>query len=92
MKPVALFFVGAAVLMLAGCDPVGPPQPGPDATCPAPDYLALVGQPQSAAAGISYGGDMRIIRPGMAVTMDYNPSRLNVEIGADGRIGRIFCG
>lgn len=89
MKPVALFFGGATALMLAGCDPV---EPGPDPTCPPFDFHALVGQLQSAAEGISYGGEMRIIRPGMAVTMDYSPSRLNVEIGADGRIARIFCG
>ncbi|HHC29057.1 MAG TPA: hypothetical protein ENK80_00590 [Rhodobacterales bacterium] len=89
MKPVAMFLWGAAALMLAGCDPV---EPGPDPTCPPPDFHALVGQPQSAAEGIFYGGEMRIIRPGMAVTLDYSPSRMNVEIGADGQIVRIFCG
>lgn len=35
---------------------------------------------------------IRVIEPGAAVTMDYVPSRLNVEIGADGRIKSIRCG
>ena len=35
---------------------------------------------------------IRTIRPGDAVTMDYSPYRLNVELGADGRIKRFRCG
>ena len=35
---------------------------------------------------------IRTIKPGDAVTMDFRPDRLNVEIGEDGRIQRIRCG
>jgi hypothetical protein len=35
---------------------------------------------------------IRYIAPGDAVTMDYSPSRLNVELGEDGRIKRFRCG
>ena len=35
---------------------------------------------------------VRVIRPGMAVTMDYRADRLNIEIDDDGRIVRISCG
>lgn len=35
---------------------------------------------------------IRVIQPGTAVTMDYAPNRLNVEVGADGRIKSIRCG
>lgn len=35
---------------------------------------------------------VRVIQPGTAVTMDYVPNRLNVEIGTDGRIKSIRCG
>ncbi len=76
---------------LAGCFPSG----GPFAyagSCPAGDLSALVGQSESMAAGITYAGPKRVIRPGMAVTMDYNPERLNIEISADGRIARLTCG
>ena len=35
---------------------------------------------------------VRYIAPGDAVTMDFSPSRLNVELGADGRIKLFRCG
>lgn len=35
---------------------------------------------------------IRTIRPGDAVTMDFRPDRLNVEIGPDGRIKLFRCG
>lgn len=35
---------------------------------------------------------VRYISPGDAVTMDYAPSRLNVELDAEGRIVRLRCG
>ena len=35
---------------------------------------------------------IRYIAPGDAVTMDFSPSRLNVELGEDGRIMRFRCG
>ena len=35
---------------------------------------------------------VRVIRPGMAVTMDYRPGRLNIELDEAGRIVRFRCG
>ena len=35
---------------------------------------------------------IRAINPGDAVTMDFRPDRLNIEIGEDGRIKRLRCG
>jgi hypothetical protein len=35
---------------------------------------------------------IRYIAPGDAVTLDFSPSRLNVELGKDGRIMRFRCG
>ena len=35
---------------------------------------------------------IRTIHPGDAVTMDFVPYRLNIELGADGRIKRFHCG
>jgi len=37
-------------------------------------------------------GRIRTIRPGDAVTMDFRPERLNIEIGGSGRIERFRCG
>lgn len=68
-------------------------RPGAQAgACPAPELSELVGQMERAAEGVSYDGTMRIIRPGMMVTMDHDPARLNFEIGEDGRITRVYCG
>lgn len=35
---------------------------------------------------------IRTINPGDAVTMDFRPDRLNVEVGDDDRIKRLRCG
>jgi hypothetical protein len=35
---------------------------------------------------------IRTINPGDAVTMDFAPARLNLELGVDGRIKRFRCG
>ena len=35
---------------------------------------------------------IRYIAPGDAVTLDFSPSRLNVDLGEDGRIMRFRCG
>jgi hypothetical protein len=37
-------------------------------------------------------GDVRVIKPGQAVTMDYRADRLNVEVDARNAIARITCG
>ena len=35
---------------------------------------------------------VRVIRPGMAVTMDYRAGRLNIEVDKAGRIVKVHCG
>lgn len=37
-------------------------------------------------------GDVRVIKPGQPVTMDYRQDRLNVEVDDHGAIVRINCG
>ena len=39
-----------------------------------------------------FSNTVRIIRPGMAVTMDYAPQRLNIEVNAAEIITRVHCG
>lgn len=76
--------------LLAGCEPV---DPGVGPVCAAAELQGLVGQPEALAHTLENpSGAIRIIRPGQAVTMDYSPSRLNVEIGADGRVASVHCG
>ena len=66
-------------------------------TCDAKAASAYVGQmiseqvaEQAKAAAGARG--VRIIRPGMAVTMDYRAGRLNLELDDAGRIVKASCG
>lgn len=90
----AWIIAGAAGLVLAACqlDPAPPAgfTPAPEA-CGTPDLQYLVGQPASVLETMRFAGPVRIIRPGMAVTMDYRPDRLNIEIDGRERIARVFC-
>lgn len=74
---------GAAVVPGRGADPV---------PCGAAAHLALIGQPLTALPGDEVAGPLRVIRPGDAVTEDFNPTRLNVSLSADGTIAALSCG
>ncbi|WP_185020828.1 I78 family peptidase inhibitor [Histidinibacterium lentulum] len=67
------------------------PEPGAD-LCDAGSHVRLIGQDATALERVLLLGQVRVIRPGDAVTMDLRPERINFEIGEDGRIARIFCG
>lgn len=66
--------------------------PSTDALCGAEALDVHVGQSVDVLASQSLPDGTRIIRPGMAVTMDYWPDRLNVELDAEDRILRTYCG
>lgn len=81
-----------ALFGLAGCAASGPDRDdmtGPS-DCAVP-YKDLIG---SNIAALSLPDDLkyRIIYPGMAVTMDYNPERVNIEVTDSGVITRVSCG
>lgn len=91
-----MMIVGLA-LGLAACvpEPVAPPLIDPLTTenaCGADDLQGLVGQSASVLATMRFGQTVRVIRPGMGVTMDFSPQRLNIEVDADEVITRISCG
>lgn len=87
-------------LAFAACVEGGsPPYPGvivppmpPAGSCGAPDLQYLVGQPETVLHTMKFTGPVRIIQPGMAVTMDYSEGRLNIEINEAGKIARVSCG
>jgi hypothetical protein len=60
--------------------------------CGAGAFQALVGDSVGGLDAATLPENRRVIFPGMAVTQDYRPERLNVEIGPDDRITRIYCG
>ncbi|MFV0302295.1 MAG: I78 family peptidase inhibitor [Paracoccus sp. (in: a-proteobacteria)] len=77
---------GLALAMLVACAP--PPATGP-LTCD-DSYQSLVGS-NIGAITLPAGLTHRIITPGMAVTEDYNPDRLNVHVDDKGWITRVEC-
>lgn len=66
--------------------------------CSADRAATLVGQPgadagvKASARRIAGNRAIRWIVPGGLVTQDYSETRLNIEIGRDGRVSRVWCG
>ena len=85
---------GAAALLLAGCESPAPQNLGDDmvASCGAEDLQSLIGQPKSALATMRFSQRVRVITPGMAVTMDFAANRLNIHVSDAGIITAIRCG
>ena len=89
-----MMMAGAAALALAGCEPMGAPvvdQPSPN-QCGAYDLQYLVGSPDTVLETMRFNKPVRIIAPGSAVTMDYNPDRINFELDRYRMISRVTCG
>ena len=74
----------------AGVEP-GPAMPAAD-TCGAGPYAGLIGQPATALERVLILRQVRVIRPGDAVTMDFREDRINFLIDGSERIARITCG
>lgn len=67
-----------------------PPPPFED-TCGAMGYKGLVGRPV-AAVTLPDTLRTRVIKPGDAVTKDYRPARMNIDLDDEGVIVRLWCG
>jgi glucose/arabinose dehydrogenase len=83
--------------------PAKPPYPEtpaaetPAMTCDAAKVQWTVGQLADetlvAKAKTESGSErLRVIKPGMAVTMDYREDRLNLDVDADNKVTRAYCG
>lgn len=83
----------APLFVLMACVPAEetPPVEMPKDECSASQYQGLVGQPASVLGSMNFPIGTRIIQPGSAVTMDYRPDRLNLEISTNQRIEKISC-
>lgn len=68
------------------------PQMGAVDKCDVGQYQTLLGQPKEAITGIAFSGPVRVIEPGSAVTMDFSPERLNIEVDKTGLIIALRCG
>lgn len=85
--PLALLAICAA---LSACTE-GRSGSDTDDLCRASEYASLVGTPL-AAVTLPVELTTRILPPGSAMTMDYRPDRLNIELDEFGVITRLFCG
>ena len=83
-------------VLVSGCATVTSPLPAvrpPDLmACGAVNLQHLVGQKVDVLEALNLPGPRRIIRPGQAVTLDFNAARLDVDIDENGVITRIWCG
>ncbi len=80
----------------AACVPEGggmvEPMPEPiENACGAAELQYLVGQRASVLETMRFGNETRFIRPNTAVTMDFRPDRLNIDINGSERITRVYC-
>jgi hypothetical protein len=60
--------------------------------CGASGYRNLIGRERAAAEELMTVQPKRVYGPDEAVTMDYQPDRVNFVIGADGTIEEVRCG
>jgi len=105
MRARIMLTAAALVAALSGCAELGVGQDGGaeaeagvaaatggEDACGASGLQGLVGTSVGELQAASLPENRRIIFPGMGVTMDFRAERLNVEIGGDDRIARVFCG
>ncbi|MBL8543179.1 MAG: hypothetical protein JNJ63_05175 [Hyphomonadaceae bacterium] len=93
--------MSAAILVLAllgGCTtspPAAAPQTPDEATaqdsCGAARFRHLMGAPADQIDRAALPPRTRIITPGMMVTQDFSPQRLNIFVGVDGKVGSLRC-
>jgi hypothetical protein len=91
MKRAILALV-AGPLLLAGCVEPAPVPGDPGGNCGAAELQYLVGQPGVVLDGMRFSQDVRVVEFGMAVTMDFNPERLNIWLDQRDVIERVTCG
>lgn len=88
----------ALLAALAACTPgartaLGSgPIPAGENACGAAARQDLVGTSVGALDPATLPEPNRVIFPGQAVTMDLQAERLNVEIGPDDAVARVYCG
>jgi hypothetical protein len=74
-------------------EPAPPPAPDPAAdTCNMAQYAALIGKPATDSGVPAASPTVRIIKPDTQVTMDFQATRLNIDVNSAGVITAVRCG
>lgn len=84
----------AVALLAAGCATASAPAPEPSQeadTCGMARFEHLIGAPAADIDRATLPPRTRVITPDTVVTMDYSAERLNIMVGADGRVGSLRC-
>ena len=99
LLPLICLTLTACEMAMPGPGPGPGPGPKPDpgpmvdlSQCGGNALLALVGQPATTLPDHGGWGALRVVRPGMMVTMDYSATRLNVHVDGAGKILALDCG
>ena len=97
IRPLRHATLAACAAALSACASIDREEDVVDRTgggrsCAAEQYQMLVGQPGADIDAATLPQPARVYGPGDAVTMDYRTDRLNVEIGEDGAVRRVYCG
>ena len=81
------------MMFLIGCVPATVDTPPPtEQSCQASHYETLLWKPQSALDSVELPKGTRVIPHRQPVTMDFRTDRMNITIGKQGRIERVYCG
>ena len=97
---VANLIIVAAVMLQACVMPMPVPQPDPVpvpvqsdlSSCHAVGLDGLIGEPLRLLLNHGRWSTLRVIQPGMMITMDYSATRLNVRVDGNGTILALNCG
>jgi len=101
MSPTRTLFLSLAALGLAACAATteqtaemadAKAAAAGDEACGADGRQDWVGQNVAVLNNAELPATARVMFPGAAATTDFRPDRLNVTIGTDDAISRVYCG
>jgi hypothetical protein len=69
-----------------------PPAQAAGDACGAAGLQSLLGSSVGDLDPATLPANSRVLFPGMGATMDYAPGRVNVVVGTNDRIERVYCG
>ena len=85
--------IAAPALLLAACAPLPSSGPVGPVSCNAEALTSeFVGQDAGVIFATTFTAPIRVIRPGDAVSEDFNSARINFVLDANERVTRVYCG
>lgn len=79
------------LVLLAACTSNEIPTRDPVPSCGAVGYSAFIGGPVAALEAQELPRSARILRPDQAITLDFSPDRLTIDVDQSGRVSSITC-